>query len=298
MTKGFGTPRNYEREKRQLMKAIEQRNLNLLGSLREKFKCHMGHNRLQQLLVDEVLVEVSVEAADWFWQSILSPKQYQQMKEMACQAMLDTLIDDGCELGKDISSVEMEGSSQFLLSNKARETLLSYVPNKHQKQLAEMFKDHEPEHPATMLEKHLGVDFFAKLLVQAKKRLPTLTDRQAVRYLLTIAAGVGERHPEIREFPRWFLVNATAELTEARRQQLWELIESEAEFENCSHWLEDLLIAAGGSRYVHTHPDNPEDNLIDREGMLLLDQVYQGERRSSELVAALDAHMKGRGLST
>jgi len=258
----------------------------------------MGHNRLQQLLVDEVLVEVSVEAGDWFWQSILSPKQYQQMKEMAFQAMLDTLIDDGCELGKDISSVEKEGSRQLLLSQKARETLVSYVPNEHHERVAQMFKDQEQEHPATMLEQHLGVEFFTQLLVQAKKRLPTLTDRQAVRYLLTIAAGVGERHPEIKDFPLWFLANATADLTEGRRQQLWELMESDSEFEDCNHWLEDLLIAAGGSNYIHPHPDNPKDNLIDREGMLLLDQVYQGERRSSELVAALDAHMKERGLST
>ncbi len=298
MAKGFETPKNYEREKRQLMKAIERRDISAVISLSEKFQQQMGEKRLTQLLVKEVLIEVSIETSDWFWQSILSPKQYQQMKELASQAMLDTLIEDGCELGKDISSVEKEGSRQFLLSQKARETLLSYVPDEHHERAAQMFKDQEQEHPATMLEKHLGVEFFTQLLVQAKKRLPTLTDRQAVRYLLTIAAGVGERHPEIREFPNWFLANATAELTEARRQQIWELMESEAEFEDCNHWLEDLLIAAGGSKYIHAHPDNPKDNLIDREGMLLLDQVYQGERRSSELVAALDAHMKERGLST
>ncbi|MBL1176924.1 hypothetical protein [Pantanalinema sp. GBBB05] len=294
MAKGFGKQPNFETEKRQLVKVICRRDYFAMQSLVQKFKPRIGSERLANMLTQEVLPECDSESFEWFYRSTIGDEKYEIMIEMAMSILTQDLATKGCELGKDLSGIEVDGKHNIMLSDKAKQTLLDSVEPRHRKRMKNMLAEGEKLHsnpdPAQAIEDMLGVPFFDNLLNAARKRLEVLPVSKAASYVMQITCGFEAKHPEVEDFGKWFIANTVYSMPESYQKAFWEM--EDGTLEPCSEWVEDLIIAAGGEQYV-SHMDG--QTCISRGGILLLDKLTLGKNRGADLVAALDAQMNREG---
>ncbi|MBL1177618.1 hypothetical protein [Pantanalinema sp. GBBB05] len=292
MSKGFGKQPNFEIEKRQLVKVICRRDYFAMQSLIQKFKPRIGAERLANMLTQEVLPECDSESFEWFYRSTIGDEKYETMIDMAMNILTQDLATKGCELGKDISGMEVDGKHGIMLSDRAKKALLDSVSPRRRKHMKDLLKEGEKLHsspdPVQAIEDMLGVPFFDNLLEVARKRLETLTPPQAVSYAMQICCGIEARHPELENFSKWFLANTVYQMPEDFQKAFWGL--GEGQTEACPQYLRDLLTAAGGEQYTD---ESDGECWISRDGILLLDKLVLGENRYADIVVALDAQMGG-----
>jgi hypothetical protein len=119
------------------------------------------------------------------------------------------------------------------------------------------------------LHAHLGIDFVPRLLVRVGQRIHTLPLRQACWYVRQLLAGV-EQRTQINLYDR-----LRTQLNGVDQALLDYLLWHEGNPEPCGLWLEDVVLAAGGTP-EDVHGAGAEVMLSER-GMRLLATVWMGD---------------------
>ncbi len=122
--------------------------------------------------------------------------------------------------------------------------------------------------PVQTLNQHLGVDFVAVVLQRLQQRLKQLPTNEAVCYVHQVLGGVEQR----TGISLYQLVQR--DLPAGIYQQLDQLLKLPP-LTPCYVWIEDLVIAAGGSTEDIEYEG--EDIFLSETGVDLLTQVWLGE---------------------
>jgi hypothetical protein len=69
--------------KRQLLKALNYRDIAAINSLIVEWQRILGSEKLTELIVNEVIVECDSDSHSWFCQIFLGQTQYEQMSDKA-----------------------------------------------------------------------------------------------------------------------------------------------------------------------------------------------------------------------
>ncbi len=280
---GFG----FQREKRLLAKLIEQQDAEKYQAFVQKLVAIHGADKVTNWVVNDILPTSSSDSMAWCYRLMLGDERYALMNQKAVETLVEILVDKGHVPGKDFS-IHPEGG--LILSSNANESILEDVPEEFRDMLrAELLQAELPDAQAT-LEASLGVPFVTNLLSRVETRIPTLTDAQAIGYLVTMSSGVEEK-TQINLFP--ILMNHVRVQFPERLKAILENIEAENWDEQSPEAFIDLIIAAGGESELLPHPEEPGQYLISRKGLQVLASVFEGGESSVyELIAALDAHQR------
>ncbi len=276
----------FQREKRLLAKLIEQQHPEKYQAFVQKLVAIHGADKVTNWVVNDILPRSSSDSMAWCYRLMLGDERYALMNQKAVETLVEILVDKGHVPGKDFS-IHPEGG--LILSSHASESILEDVPEEFRDMLrAESLQAELPDAQA-ILEASLGVPFIANLLSRIETRIPTLTDAQAVGYLVSMGAGVEEK-TQIELFPM-LMYHIKSKFPE-RFKVIWENIKAENWEKPGSEVGLDLIIAAGGESELLPHPEESGEYIITRKGLQILASVFQGERNIYELIAALDAHQR------
>ncbi|MBD2259174.1 hypothetical protein [Pseudanabaena sp. FACHB-2040] len=179
--------------------------------------------------------------------------------------LFQMLVQAGAVPGEDFSC---DGENEaFRLGERCHELLRHAYPDVDWDDIfAPCPYDASPE--IAMLHQHLGVPFVDRLLAQMHCRLQELPDAEAAWYLRQLLVGV-EQRTGLLLYPL-----LTEEMTLSALARLEWLLRLE-DVEPCSFWLEDLILAAGGSPEDVQISEN--DCWLTEQGMDLLEMLWAGE---------------------
>lgn len=125
------------------------------------------------------------------------------------------------------------------------------------------------------LHKHLGINFFDRILDWIQQRVTDLPPDQAACYLTQLLTGVEYR----TGISLYHLLLQTVDVS--RFIYIEKLLASEAEMKSCNLWIGDLVWAAGGDREDVTYEDG--DVVLTENGLKLFEQVWAGDSSVHEL---------------
>ncbi|MEH1967181.1 hypothetical protein [Nostoc sp.] len=274
----------------QLLKALNQRDTSGVKSLIVKWQPILGSEKLTNLIVNEVMLECDSDSHSWFCQIFLGQAQYQQMGEKAQSNVFQTLLGAGLEPGKDFS---FGSDSRIIISDRAKQILLSQVPQEHRASFEAQLESSLVLDPVTTIEQQLGCAFFTNLTEIAIQQMQVLSNSQAAAYLGVLLAGLVSRHPQLKDvdFPTRFIFNILQELSDERAMLILNDPETNPQFDEIIIF--GHLLAAMGDKEYHRIAD--EEGGISLEQLKKLDLVWCGERRLSEIVAMMEKwHPKNR----
>jgi hypothetical protein len=259
--------------RKQFKRAFLERNSDLLHQILIQASQSLGKDEAERILSNELIPNLTKEEQDW-WLNQLSPHLQEEMGEKSKTATVKMLLDGGFEFGKDFSIVD----GTIGLSNRAQKYLIHQIPEKHKEGFKSQFASMNQADPYLMLEKQLGTNFFDNLQKIAQTRLSSLDDLQAMGYITNIIEGIKTRHPELEDFPEWFISSVVG-------QDRWDRLTNlkESDWGNVSFVMPDLIKAAGGENEI-----SPDGKGMSINGLKLLSQVWDGENHSlREFVATL-----------
>ena len=133
------------------------------------------------------------------------------------------------------------------------------------------------EGPVQRLNQHLGVNFSAAIIRRLQQRLGQLPTNEAAWYAHQVLVGVEQR----TGIPLYQLIQR--DLPTATCQRLDQLLKL-TPIATCNVWLEDLVLAAGGS--ANDIEYDGEEVLLSEAGVTLLVQVWTGELTIQDELAA------------
>ncbi|MBD2559320.1 MULTISPECIES: hypothetical protein [Nostoc] len=276
--------------KRQLLKALNYRDIAAINSLIVEWQRILGSEKLTDLIVNEVMVECDSDSHSWFCQTFIGQAQYEQMEEKAQSNVFQILVSKGLEPGKDFSS----GSDRsIIIGDRAKEILLSQLPQEDQASFEAQLETSLILDPVTTIEQQLGCAFFSNLTEIAIQQMEILSNSQAAAYLGVLLAGLVSRHPQLKDadFPTRFIVNTLQGLSQERAMLILNDPETNPQFDELIIF-GHLLAAMGDKEYYRIAE---EDGGISLEQLKKLDLVWCGERRLSEMVAMMEKwHFKNR----
>ncbi|MEH2139410.1 hypothetical protein [Nostoc sp.] len=269
--------------KRQLLKALNYRDIAAINSLIGDWQRILGVEKLTDLIVNEVMVECDSDSHSWFCQIFLGQVQYEQMEEKAQSNIFQILVSNYLEPGKDFSSGPHRS---IIISDRAKQVLLSQVPQEHQTAFESQLESSLVLDPVTTIEQLLGCTFFTNLTEIAIQQMELLSNSQAAAYLGVLLAGLVSRHPQLQDvdFPTRFIANALQELSQERAMAILNDPETNPQFDEIIIF-EHLLAAMGDKEY---HQIAEEEGGISLNQLKKLDLVWCGERRLSEMVAMIE----------
>ncbi|MBN3884019.1 MAG: hypothetical protein HWQ44_13855 [Nostoc sp. JL34] len=276
--------------KRQLLKALNQRDTSAVKSLIGEWQPILGSDKLTNLIVNQVMLECDSDSHSWFCQIFLGQAQYQQMGEKAQSNVFQTLLGAGLEPGKDFS---FGSDSRIIVNDRAKQILLSQVPQEHRASFEAQLESSLILDPVTTIEQQLGCAFFTNLTEIASQQMQVLNNSQAAAYLGVLLAGLVSRHPQLQDadFPTRFIFNILQELSQERAMLILNDPETNPQFDEMIIF--GHLLAAMGDKEYHHIAD--EEGGISLEQLKKLDLVWCGERRLSEIVAMMEKwHPKNR----
>ena len=131
--------------------------------------------------------------------------------------------------------------------------------------------------PVQTLNQQLGVDFVTALLQRLQQRLEQLSTNEAAWYVHQVLGGVEQR----TGIALYQLIQKN--LSAGTCHQLDQLLKL-TPMTPCHIWIEDLVIAAGGSAEDIDYEGN--DVLLSETGVELLTQVWTGELEIQDDLAA------------
>ncbi|MBG1240732.1 hypothetical protein [Nostoc sp. NZL] len=276
--------------KRQLLKALNYRDIAAITSLIVEWQRILGSEKLTDLIVNEVMVECDSDSHSWFCQTFIGQAQYEQMEEKAQSNVFQILVSKGLEPGKDFSS----GSDRsIIIGDRAKEILLSQLPQEDQASFEAQLETSLILDPVTTIEQQLGCAFFSNLTEIAIQQMELLSNSQAAAYLGVLLAGLVSRHPQLKDadFPTRFIVNTFQGLSQERAMLILNDPETNPQFDELIIF-GHLLAAMEDKEYYRIAE---EDGGISLEQLKKLDLVWCGERRLSEMVAMMEKwHFKNR----
>ncbi|MEH2221526.1 MAG: hypothetical protein V7K72_31290 [Nostoc sp.] len=269
--------------KRQLLKALNYRDIAAINSLIGHWQRILGVEKLTDLIVNEVMVECDSDSHSWFCQIFLGQVQYEQMEEKAQSNIFQILVSNYLEPGKDFSSGPHRS---IIISDRAKQVLLSQVPQEHQTAFESQLESSLVLDPVTIIEQLLGCAFFTNLTEIAIQQMELLSNSQAAAYLGVLLAGLVSRHPQLQnaDFPTRFIANALQELSQERAMAILNDPETNPQFDEIIIF-GHLLAAMGDKEY---HQIVEEEGGISLNQLKKLDLVWCGERRLSEMVAMME----------
>ncbi|MEB3357157.1 MAG: hypothetical protein VKK04_10550 [Synechococcales bacterium] len=137
----------------------------------------------------------------------------------------------------------------------------------------------QPDNAARAINRHLGTDFVGRILKSIQARLSALPRERAAWYLQQVVVGV-----QIRTgLSLYDLLMQT--LPPARCVYVEYLLREGIAPEPCPEWVQDLVLAAGGTADDITL--DGEDVYLSERGMWLLAEIWMGEQDLyAELVEA------------
>ncbi|MGJ3251548.1 MAG: hypothetical protein ACFE0J_10510 [Elainellaceae cyanobacterium] len=129
--------------------------------------------------------------------------------------------------------------------------------------------ERDPAEAVEAIHDHLGTNFVGNILDYITRRIRELPEEQAAWYLSQVLAGVEER----TGIALYELLSRRLSLS--NRAYIEHLLRCENSAEPCSEWINDLVLAAGGT------PEDVEvtghEALLTEHGMRLLATVWIGE---------------------
>ncbi|NEQ98347.1 MAG: hypothetical protein F6K30_16780 [Cyanothece sp. SIO2G6] len=125
------------------------------------------------------------------------------------------------------------------------------------------------------LHKHLGINFFDRILDCIQQRVTDLPPTQSACYLTQILTGVEHR----TGISLYHLLLRTVDVS--RFIYIENLLASAAEMESCNLWIGDLVWAAGGDREDVDYSGG--DVVLTENGLKLFEQVWAGDSSVHEL---------------
>lgn len=276
--------------KRQLLKALNCRDIAAIKSLIVEWQTILGAEKLTNLIVNEVMVECDSDSHSWFCQIFLGQAQYEQMEEKAQSNIFQILLGEGLEPGKDFSS-GLDG--MMIVGDRAQQILLSQMPQEHRASFEAQLESSLVLDPVTTIEQQLGCAFFTNLTEIAIQQMQVLSNSQAAAYLGVLLAGLVSRHPQLKDadFPTRFIFNTLQELSPERAMLILNDPETNPQFDEIMIF-QHLLAAMGDKEY---HRIAEEEDGISLDQLKKLDLVWCGERRLSEIVAMMEKwHFRNR----
>ena len=133
------------------------------------------------------------------------------------------------------------------------------------------------EGPVKMLNQHLGVDFSAAVVQRLQQRLGQLSTNEAAWYVHQVLGGVEQR----TGIALYQIIQR--DLSAETCQQLDQLLKL-APMTPCNLWIEDLVLAAGGS--ANDIEYDGDEVLLSEAGVNLLTQVWTGDLEVQDELAA------------
>ncbi|MCC5627629.1 hypothetical protein LC613_05495 [Nostoc sphaeroides CHAB 2801] len=276
--------------KRQLLKALNCRDITAIESLIVEWQSILGSEKLTDLIVNEVMLECDSDSHSWFCQIFLGQAQYKQMEEKAQSNVFQILVSKGLEPGKDFSS-GLDG--MMIVGDRAKQILLTQVPQEHQASFETQLESSLVSDPVTSIEQQLGCAFFSNLTEIAIQQMQVLSNSQAAAYLGVLLAGLVSRHPQLQDadFPTRFIANTLQGLSQERAMLILNDPETNPQFDEMIIF-GHLLAAMGDKEY---HRLTEEEGGISLDQLKKLDLVWSGERRLSEMVAMMEKwHFRNR----
>ena len=269
--------------KRQLLKALNSRDIAAINSLILELETILGAEKLTALIVNELMLECDSDSHSWFCQIFLGQAQYEQMAEKAQSNVFKILVSKGLEPGKDFSS---SPDRSLIISDRAKQVLLTQVPQEHQAAFESQLESSLVLDPVTTIEQLLGCAFFTNLTEIAIQEIELLSNSQAAAYLGVLLAGLVSRHPQLKDvdFPTKFIVNALQGLSPERAMAIFNDPETNPQFDETIIF--GHLLAAMGDKEYHRIAE--EDGGISLNQLKKLDLVWCGERRLSDMVAMME----------
>ncbi|WP_392533749.1 hypothetical protein [Nostoc sp. C117] len=269
--------------KRQLLKALIQRNLVAVNNLIVKWQTILGAAKLTDLIAKEVMVECDSDSHSWFCRTFLGQAQYEQMEGKAKTNIFQILLGQGLEPGKDFS---FGSDGRILVSDRAKYILVDKVPQQHRASFATQLESFVILDPVSSIEYQLGCAFFSNLTEIAIQQIEILSDSQAAAYLGVLLAGLVSRHPQLRDadFPTRFLFNTLQGCSDKRAMRILNDPETNPQFDEMIIF-GHLLAAMGDKQYQYIAE---EEGGITLEQLKKLDLVWSGESRIAEIIAMME----------
>lgn len=276
--------------KRQLLEALSRRDIAAVSRLIAHWQKVLGTEKLTNLIVNEVMVECDSDSHRWFCQIFLGQGQYEQMQEKAQTNVFQILLSGGLEPGKDFS---FGSDGRLLMSDRAKEILLSQVPEQRKFLFAAQLEPLASEDGVIAIEQQLGCAFFSNLTEIAIQHIQTLSNSQAAAYLGVLVAGLVSRHPQLQDadFPTRFILSTLQGLPEERAMLILNDPEENPQFDELIVF-QHLLAAMGDTEHQRI---TEEDGGISLDQLKKLDLVWRGDREISEIIAMMERwHPKNR----
>lgn len=184
------------------------------------------------------------------------------------------LVEAGAQPGEDFSYDLSQGTCH--INERGFILLQNAFPDINWHDISSVV-EHDLDGPVQTLNQHLGVDFVAAILQFLQQRLEQLPTNEAAWYVHQILGGVEQR----TGIALYQLIqrNLPADVCQ-RLDQLLKL----TPLTPCNVWIEDLVIAAGGSAEDIEYEG--DDVLLSEAGVELLTQIWTGELEIQDDLAA------------
>ncbi len=184
------------------------------------------------------------------------------------------LIEAGAQPGEDFSYDLSQGTCH--INERGFILLQNAFPDINWHDISSVI-ERDLDSPVQTLNQHLGVDFVAAILQSLQQRLEQLPTNEAAWYVHQILGGVEQR----TGIALYQLIqqNLSSDICQ-RLDQLLKL----TPLTPCNVWIEDLVIAAGGSAEDIDYEG--DDVLLSEAGVELLTQVWTGELEIQDDLAA------------
>ncbi len=184
------------------------------------------------------------------------------------------LIEAGAQPGEDFSYDLSQGTCH--INERGFILLQNAFPDINWHEISSVI-ERDLDGPVQTLNQHLGVDFVAAILQFLQQRLEQLSTNESAWYVHQILGGVEQR----TGIALYQLIqqNLPSDICQ-RLDQLLKL----TPLTPCNVWIEDLVIAAGGSAADIDYEG--DDVLLSEAGVDLLTQVWTGELEIQDDLAA------------
>lgn len=184
------------------------------------------------------------------------------------------LIEAGAQPGADFSYDLSQGTCH--INERGFILLQNAFPHIDWHEISNVI-ERDLEGPVQSLNQHLGVDFLGTVIQRLKERLQMLPTNEATWYVHQILGGVEQRTGIA-------LYQIIQQKLSADTCQYLDQLLTLTPMTPCHIWIEDLVLAAGGSDNDIEYDD--DDVLLSETGITLLTQVWTGELEINEDLAA------------
>ena len=184
------------------------------------------------------------------------------------------LIEAGAQPGEDFSYDLGQGTCH--INERGFILLQNAFPDIDWHEIASVI-ERDLDGPVQQLNQQLGVDFVAAAIQRLQHRLEELPTNEAAWYVHQVLGGVEQR----TGIALYQLIQR--DLPAETCQRLDQLLKL-TPLTPCNVWIEDLVLAAGGSTDDIAYEDN--DVLLSETGVDILTQIWTGELEIQDDIAA------------